>query len=149
MSHISAICKRLFAAGLLLICFASVFTGCASDGIDLLVSGDTFKLSLEDEFDYESYLEELKDRADSAAALNTESVPYESVPAADTLSGFETSASDDISVPENVVYWVKTGEVWHTRIDCSSLSRSKDIISGSVEAALQNGKTRACKRCAG
>lgn len=148
MPHISAISKRLFAAGLLLICFAALFTGCASDGIDLFVSGDTFKLSLEDEFDYQHYLMELKDKADSAAALNTESVTPESVLLTDTLSDFETSA-DDISAPETTVYWVKTGEVWHTRIDCSSLSRSKDIISGSVEAALQNNKTRACRRCGG
>ncbi len=149
MSHISVLCKRLFAAVLLLICFTSAFTGCVSDGIDLFVSGDTFKLSLEDEFDYESYLRELKDKADSVSALNTESVTCESEAVADTLLDSETSAAEDIAAPETMVYWVKTGEVWHTRLDCSSLSRSKDVISGSVESALQNGKTRACKRCGG
>lgn len=52
--------------------------------------------------------------------------------------------SDDL---ENVVYWVTGGEVWHITDKCSSLSRSKKILSGTVEQAMSSGKSRACKLC--
>ncbi len=42
------------------------------------------------------------------------------------------------------VYWVPKGKVWHTTPDCSTLSRSKTIMSGSIE---ESGKPRVCKKC--
>ena len=54
------------------------------------------------------------------------------------------TAPDDI---ENTVYWVSGGEVWHVTDKCSSLSRSKKILSGTVEDAVLAGKTRVCKKC--
>ena len=47
----------------------------------------------------------------------------------------------------DTVYWVKNGGVWHLRRDCSSLSRSKEILSGTVDEAIAAGKERVCKRC--
>ena len=47
------------------------------------------------------------------------------------------------------VYWVKNGEVWHIKESCSSLSRSKNIQSGTVSDAIAAGKERVCKRCGG
>ena len=47
------------------------------------------------------------------------------------------------------VYWVKNGEVWHLKESCSSLSRSKNIQSGTVSDAIAAGKERVCKRCGG
>ena len=44
----------------------------------------------------------------------------------------------------DTVYWVPNGKVWHTTMDCSTLSRSSDIRSGTVE---ESGKSRACKKC--
>lgn len=49
----------------------------------------------------------------------------------------------------HTVYWVKSGKVWHTTKDCPSLSRSKSILSGSVDDAMAAGKERVCKRCGG
>lgn len=62
-----------------------------------------------------------------------------------------TQAQTDVSISaeeiENIVYWTSGGEVWHTSLDCPSLSRSKQILSGSVDEAVASGKDRVCKRC--
>lgn len=42
------------------------------------------------------------------------------------------------------VYWVASGDVYHSTPDCPTLSRSKNIRSGSVSSS---GKSRACKVC--
>lgn len=42
------------------------------------------------------------------------------------------------------VYWVSRGEVYHYSRNCSALSRSTNIQSGSI---TQSGKPRACKLC--
>ncbi|MCL1895612.1 MAG: hypothetical protein FWG03_03600 [Clostridiales bacterium] len=44
------------------------------------------------------------------------------------------------------VYWVPNGVVFHVDRNCSTLSRSKTILSGSV---AQSGKPRVCKVCGG
>lgn len=58
-----------------------------------------------------------------------------------------TASSSDTTVPGGEVYWVPSGKVWHIRIDCSSLSRSTTILSGSVADAQAAGKERVCKKC--
>lgn len=51
------------------------------------------------------------------------------------------------SVADPTVYWTEGGSVWHKDIKCSSLSDSKDVLSGTVSDALAHGKERECKRC--
>ncbi len=48
-----------------------------------------------------------------------------------------------------LVYWTKSGSVWHESSSCSSLvNTAKDsLICGSEEDALFAGKERACKKC--
>lgn len=48
---------------------------------------------------------------------------------------------------KSLVYWAESGEVWHKKSDCSSLSRTKNIISGTPKEAIDNGMVRACQRC--
>ena len=48
-----------------------------------------------------------------------------------------------------VVYWTAGGSVYHLRRDCSTLARSTDILSGSVDSAHKAGKANACKKCGG
>jgi hypothetical protein len=48
--------------------------------------------------------------------------------------------------PAGTVYWVASGQVYHTAPDCSSLSRSRNIVSGTV---AQSGKNRMCRLCEG
>ena len=79
---------------------------------------------------------------DEAETLTVPAVSETAVPAETaegTLNGAEKIAA--------TVYWVKSGEVWHTTDKCSSLSRSKNILSGEIADAIANGKSRACKIC--
>lgn len=48
---------------------------------------------------------------------------------------------------EGDVFWTESGTLWHSTYTCSYLSRSKDVIHGSLEDALLAGKTGACSRC--
>lgn len=45
---------------------------------------------------------------------------------------------------ESVVYWTAGGEVYHSTSSCSTLKRSKNILSGAIS---QSGKSRPCKVC--
>ena len=44
----------------------------------------------------------------------------------------------------STVYWTANGEVYHSTMNCPSLSRSKNIYSGTI---AQSGKSRPCKNC--
>ena len=48
-----------------------------------------------------------------------------------------------------LVYWTKSGSVWHESLSCPSLANSvKDnIFCGSSDEAIAAGKERACKKC--
>ncbi len=86
---------------------------------------------------------------------------YNTEPAEETESSVKTETP--VSVPpevseeetsgglteERTVYWVPGGSVWHTRRDCPSLSRSREVLSGTEREAIGSGKDRACKRCGG
>lgn len=58
----------------------------------------------------------------------------------DAGNGKQPSVSDS----GQTVYWVKSGKVYHSTPDCASLSRSKNIRSGTIS---QSGKPRGCKNC--
>lgn len=47
----------------------------------------------------------------------------------------------------STVYWTEKGKCWHTTKGCSTLSRSKNIKSGTVQQAKDAGKTKACSKC--
>lgn len=47
-----------------------------------------------------------------------------------------------------VLFWTSTGKVWHASAECSSLKRSTNINSGTIEEAEAAGKQRACSVCA-
>lgn len=48
-----------------------------------------------------------------------------------------------------LVYWTKSGSVWHESSACSSLAKTpKDnLVCGSEDDAISAGKERACKKC--
>lgn len=46
-------------------------------------------------------------------------------------------------------YWVNGGKSYHFTKDCPSLSRSTNIKSGTLQDALNAGKTDPCNNCAG
>lgn len=47
-----------------------------------------------------------------------------------------------------VLFWTSNGKVWHASAECSSLKRSTNINSGTIEEAEAAGKQRACSVCA-
>ena len=46
-----------------------------------------------------------------------------------------------------IVYWVPKGKVYHIDKNCTTLRRSSDIESGTVEEAKNSGKSRLCEVC--
>ncbi|MEE0970282.1 MAG: hypothetical protein U0M06_13005 [Clostridia bacterium] len=48
----------------------------------------------------------------------------------------------------DVVWWTKGGSVWHANRECSSISDSNEVFSGSIKDAEAAEKERGCKRCA-
>ena len=130
----SRICR---VASLIMVLFALVllFVSCEDrGGASFIISSDTYVVEAGETIDAEKLREMF--------LADTE-------PSADTTASTETAKHDDTSADEAVdtVYWVKNGEVWHTKSTCSSLSRSKNILSGTVEEAMLAGKNRVCKRC--
>lgn len=77
----------------------------------------------------------------TAAHKDTTTVPPDSSSAVDTHTDKEGHTNDQI------VFWVEGGSVWHTDKSCSSLLRSKNILSGTIDQAMKAGKSRACKIC--
>ena len=60
----------------------------------------------------------------------------------ETLDSEENNESYD-----GLVYWTKSGSVWHTYEDCGSLKNSNNVFSGSVDEAIESGKNKLCSRC--
>jgi hypothetical protein len=55
----------------------------------------------------------------------------------------DLSPSPAQELPETV-YWVANGTVYHSTSACTSLARSRNISSGTIE---QSGKARGCRNC--
>ncbi|MDU6250023.1 MAG: MBL fold metallo-hydrolase, partial [Paeniclostridium sordellii] len=45
---------------------------------------------------------------------------------------------------EGIVYWTPKGKSYHTTKNCSALSKSKNILSGTIQ---ESGKSDPCDRC--
>ena len=128
---------RTKIALLLLLSMAALMLGACSD------DGDTPLFVIKGGTEVYSTPEELIEDFYSTSSDATESSePDETEPAE---SNFDESGTDDETA--DTVYWVKSGEVWHITDKCTSLSRSKDIRSGSIRDAMLAGKTRVCKKC--
>ena len=88
--------------------------------------------------------------APETAKPETASVPDRTIPdksAPSTAAPETTSQTAGDPDATGTVFWVDNGEVWHIKESCPSLSRSKNIRSGSVDKAMKAGKSRVCKRC--
>ena len=60
----------------------------------------------------------------------------------------ETEAPEETDEPEDgIVHWTEGGTVWHEWQTCSHLSRKDTIITGTIEEAKTDGKTRGCAFC--
>ncbi len=59
-------------------------------------------------------------------------------------AGAQTEAATEDT---QVCYYTAGGTVWHCDSSCASLSRSKNVLEGTVSEAMLSGKTRPCTRC--
>ena len=46
-----------------------------------------------------------------------------------------------------IVYWTKSGEVWHKSASCTHIKDNAELFAGTVTAAVEEGKTHPCTRC--
>lgn len=77
---------------------------------------------------------------DTQSDINTTNVP--------STDGVLTS--DEMTNAESMlVYWTKSGSVWHLSTSCSSLAKTDPagLLSGTEDDAIAAGKERVCKKC--
>ena len=89
-----------------------------------------------------TYTEESIHKTESSASY-TETVESEQTSKDEQTSKVEGTTENE------VVYWTNSGQVWHTNNNCSHLRNSKNIMSGTIGDAINNGKTRVCSYCGG
>lgn len=53
------------------------------------------------------------------------------------------------TLDENSVYWTPKGGSYHSIDWCYTLSKSKKIINGTIDEAINNGKDNPCSKCVG
>lgn len=62
-----------------------------------------------------------------------------------------STGSDTIEITgslDRTAYWTSGGKSYHFSASCSTLARSKNILSGTLQDALDAGKLDPCDRCA-
>jgi hypothetical protein len=67
----------------------------------------------------------------------------------DTLTGEQQDMVNYPKLDENKVYWTPGGKSYHSVDWCYTLSRSKEVFSGTIEEAIRNGKADPCSKCVG
>lgn len=78
------------------------------------------------------------------ACRNTET---ETATDTETESKTESESVSDTTPADGIVYWLKTGTVYHTDPDCHHIAGKDQVCSGSVEEAAEAGKKKLCSSC--
>lgn len=91
--------------------------------------------------DYKAQIESLQAQASD---LQSQLSAAQSKAAQTSASASISSNDESSNSNEEIVYWVSSGEVYHSTDNCSTLKRSKNIYSGTIS---QSGKSRPCKVC--
>lgn len=84
------------------------------------------------------------------APVSTESAPKSagtSSAQTDAVQAAPESVEQNVEPQGDTVYWTPGGKSYHTTSECSTLSRSKTILSGTLDEALAAGKTDPCNIC--
>jgi len=87
----------------------------------------------------------VKDETDEIVKDETES--SQSNKETESDSSKEESTKKDNEETDNTVYWTKGGGVYHLYKDCGYIKSSSEILSGTVEEALEAKKSGVCSRC--
>ncbi len=127
---------KIFAFSSFILAVMLIFAGCGEDYAVLDISSDTYLYTPDLDF-FDMLITDDTQTGASESAEITELPETMNLP----------EAADDETA--DCVYWVSSGDVWHITEKCSTLSRSKNIKSGSVSDAMAAGKDRVCQRCGG
>lgn len=73
------------------------------------------------------------------ASLETNNSSTNLIPSGDTNSEIQSNITSS-----ETVYWTPNGKSYHTTKNCSTLSRSKTILEGTIQ---ESGKYDSCDRC--
>lgn len=144
---------KIFRTIIVLLLLLSLASCGQSIGVaSFMISSNTYVIEAGEDIDVQTLIDmfvtDTEATSDTTEPLVTEEPPV-ATEQIDVVITPDTSEATSDTAEENTnsVYWVKGGEVWHTRSTCPSLSRSKNILSGTVEDAVLAGKVRVCKRC--
>ena len=141
MKHLIKIFSLIISFILLIaLCSCSVFTYDNSrfDG------GDTLNEELLSKIENDIHGESETGESQTSESQTSESQTSESQTSESQTTEADNEGNKDDS---NTVYWTSGGTVWHTRRDCSYLKKSKNILSGTVEEAISEGKNKLCSSC--
>lgn len=83
-------------------------------------------------------------KADAAPQFDEKNTP----PKENAAPSSSASANAATAAKESVVYWTPGGKSYHNSRSCTSLKRSKTVLSGSLQDALNSGKSDPCNLCA-
>lgn len=62
---------------------------------------------------------------------------------------WESVQPNYVLLNKNKVFWVENGKSYHSTKDCVALMKSKNIYSGSLQEAYEEGKIDPCSKCVG
>lgn len=66
---------------------------------------------------------------------------------AGSVSSWESSSDDEPEPQGGTVYWTPNGKSYHSTPHCTTLKRSKTILSGTVSEAIASGHGDPCNVC--
>ena len=137
---------KIIALACVIFAVLVTLAGCTNRPAKLIISSDTYLyVPAVDSLGYTiGEVTAIPQTQSLSPELDPITAPPETTEPPETATPITTADTD-----EALVYWTKNGEVWHTRSTCSSLAKSKEILSGTVEQAISSGKDRICKRCGG
>ena len=95
----------------------------------------------ETEGDVESETEKVTEtevKTESPTEIVTEEITSE--------EAITTETEDPSNEASEIVFWTEKGGVWHTSANCRYIKNS-EVISGTVNEAIESGKERLCSVC--
>lgn len=134
--------KKILVILLLAVCAFAILCGCEKE--TKYYAGE--KVSPDDITRYESEIFTGESKPKETAP-ETEPQSETALSPENTLELDLSEKSEDPVVATNIYYWTPNGTRYHIFKDCGSLSRSKNILSGTIEEGMATGKSGLCKNC--
>lgn len=89
---------------------------------------------------------EIEGESQKVTEIKTESLTEIVTEEITSEEAITTETEDPSNEASEIVYWTEKGEVWHTSANCRYIKNS-EVISGTVNEAIESGKERLCSVC--